>query len=182
MLSLFFPLSCISRESYEQLLKHLATYNSTPKTLPQSKAMTLRAIHEAISNPEVLNFEDLFNLKAVQALAMDKIFAFLKIFLSENLQEYRKFVKSNPKFAQEQGLSEESNVRKIRLLSMASLAAQHAPGEISYDAIAKALEIPQEDVEFWVIDGKKRAFFLSLFFHLQDTLINRCICNDLFSS
>lgn len=42
--------------------------------------------------------------------------------------------------------------RKMRLLTMASLAASTNSKEIPYKMIAKALQIPSEDVEMWIID------------------------------
>lgn len=42
--------------------------------------------------------------------------------------------------------------RKMRLLTMASLAASTNSKEIPYKMISKALQIPSEDVEMWVID------------------------------
>lgn len=52
----------------------------------------------------------------------------------------------------QQKLNHEKLHRKIRLLSFASLAAGTPSREIEYTSIAKALQIPQEDVEMWAID------------------------------
>lgn len=40
----------------------------------------------------------------------------------------------------------------MRLLTMASVCASNNTREIEYKLIAKALQIPSEDVEMWVID------------------------------
>ena len=42
--------------------------------------------------------------------------------------------------------------RKMRLLTLPSLAASTSSKELEYKRIAKALQIPSEDVEMWVID------------------------------
>ena len=46
-------------------------------------------------------------------------------------------------------LPQEECIRHMRLLSLCSLATEHE--EIPYDAIASTLQIPEEEVESWVI-------------------------------
>ena len=58
------------------------------------------------------------------------------------------------KFRHEPGLSNEDNIRKIRLLTLASISSGHIGAEISYNDIANALEIDESEVEMWTIDGK----------------------------
>lgn len=43
--------------------------------------------------------------------------------------------------------------RKIRLLTLASLAAQNVGRDLPYAEIATALQIDETKVEVWVIDG-----------------------------
>lgn len=43
--------------------------------------------------------------------------------------------------------------RKIRYLTLASLAGKHIGGELSYSDIASTLEIEISSVEAWIIDG-----------------------------
>jgi hypothetical protein len=42
----------------------------------------------------------------------------------------------------------------MRLLMLNSLATKHLSGSIPYATIAKALDVPEESVEIWVINGK----------------------------
>lgn len=42
-------------------------------------------------------------------------------------------------------------MRKMRLLSLASLGAES--NEVPYALIAQTLQIPEEDVEMWIIDA-----------------------------
>jgi translation initiation factor 3 subunit M len=46
-------------------------------------------------------------------------------------------------------LNEENCVRKLRLLSLASLASE--TNEIPYSSIASTLQIKEEEIESWVI-------------------------------
>ncbi|TPX67532.1 hypothetical protein SpCBS45565_g03680 [Spizellomyces sp. 'palustris'] len=142
-----------TREAYEFLLKYLATFdNGDAKALQEAKDAAIRAVKEAFRIPAVLDFEDLFKLQAVQALKPSKLFDLLKIFLDESLKQYQEFVKANPGFVDEHGLSEEDNLTKMRLLSMASLAAANVQGEVGYDTIAQTLDVPEDEVEIWVIN------------------------------
>lgn len=43
--------------------------------------------------------------------------------------------------------------RKIRLLTLASLAFKHVGHDLPYSKVAEALQIDSEDVEKWAIDG-----------------------------
>lgn len=43
--------------------------------------------------------------------------------------------------------------RKVRLLTLAALTSNHVGKEVSYDTLAKALQVPDDDVEKWVIQG-----------------------------
>ncbi|KAL5035456.1 hypothetical protein RTP6_003148 [Batrachochytrium dendrobatidis] len=138
------------------LLRYLNTYQGLTKEVNTESINTLavKALVQAISIPEVLNFEDVLSLTAVQALGSTKIFELAKIFLDQSLTKYKAFVTKNPKFVREQGLSQDANIRKMRILSLATLATEHLQGEVSYSTISKALDVSEDDVEFWVIDGE----------------------------
>lgn len=85
----------------------------------------------------------------------------LKIFMEQDLKAYQEFVKRNPKFVSEQGLNNDDNVFKMRLLTLASLATQAIASsasssdfpEIPYSTIASALSISDDEVELWVIES-----------------------------
>ncbi|UZO25815.1 uncharacterized protein OCT59_018073 [Rhizophagus irregularis] len=140
--------------SHDFLLKHLATYSSSDD-LSTAKPAVIRAVTEAIQLPEILSFEDILELHvAIQCLkSEEKLFDLLKVFLNGNLKEYKAYVDKNPDDVEKFGLSIEDNTRKIRLLTLASLASENVSREISYETIAKALEIEESEVEMWTIDG-----------------------------
>ncbi|CAG8478162.1 10794_t:CDS:2 [Diversispora eburnea] len=141
------------KRSHDFLLKYLATYTSSDD-VSAIKPVVRRAVVEAIQLPEILNFESLLELSAIQSLKGDEHFELLKVFLSGNLKEYKTFVETNPGVIEKLGLQNEDNIRKIRLLTLASLASEHVAHEITYQTIAKALEIEEEEVEMWTIDAK----------------------------
>ena len=77
----------------------------------------------------------------------------LDILSEKELEDYNDFRDENEDFFEKTGLDNSKLHRKMRLLTMASLcASQSNTREVEYKHIAKALQIPQEEVETWVID------------------------------
>jgi len=137
-------------QSLEFLLKYLTNFNGSD--VSGQKATAIRAIVESISLPEVLNFENLLKIDAVQGLKSEKAYELLSVFMSGNVQDYRTLVGKHAGLIKELGLDEEETLRKIRLLSLASLGSENLARELSYQEIAKALEVSEQEVELWVID------------------------------
>lgn len=137
-------------QSLEFLLKYLTNFNGSD--VSGQKATATRAIVESISLPEVLNFENLLKIDAVQGLKSEKAYELLSVFMSGNVQDYRTLVGKHAGLIKELGLDEEETLRKIRLLSLASLGSENLARELSYQEIAKALEVSEQEVELWVID------------------------------
>ncbi|KAG0040899.1 hypothetical protein BGZ82_006772 [Podila clonocystis] len=137
-------------QSLEFLLKYLTSFNGSD--VSGQKANATRAIVESISLPEVLNFENLLKVDAVQGLKSEKAYELLSVFMSGNVQDYRTLVAKHAGLIKELGLDEEETLRKIRLLSLASLGSENLARELSYQEIAQALEVSEGDVELWVID------------------------------
>lgn len=48
--------------------------------------------------------------------------------------------------------------RKIRLLTLASLASSHIGQNLSYSKVAEGLQVDPSEVEKWVIDGMFEIF------------------------
>ncbi|CAO3570328.1 unnamed protein product [Mortierella alpina] len=138
-------------QSLEFLLKFLTSFNGTSE-LDGQKATATRAIVESITLPNVLNFENLLKVDAIQHLKSEKVYELLSVFMSGNVQDFRALTSKNADLLKELGLDEEDTLRKIRLLSLASLGSENLTRELSYQEIAKALEIEETVVELWVID------------------------------
>ncbi|KAF9199568.1 hypothetical protein BGZ49_010289 [Haplosporangium sp. Z 27] len=138
-------------QSLEFLLKYLTSFNGS-SGLDSQKAQATRAVVESLALPEVLNFENLLKIDAVQNLKNEKVYELLSVFMSGNVQDYRELNNKNSGVTKELGLDEDETLRKIRLLSLASLGSENLSRELSYQEIAKALEIEETEVELWVID------------------------------
>ncbi|KAJ1569634.1 hypothetical protein HK405_012554, partial [Cladochytrium tenue] len=87
-----------------------------------------------------------------------KLFELLNIFVDKTYSQYREFVDNNPSFLRDSKLANNEAEMdaisiKIRLLTLATLASQFVDGEMPYSAVAESLNIPESDVEMWIIDG-----------------------------
>jgi translation initiation factor 3 subunit M len=96
----------------------------------------------------------LIALDSIQALRTSEpaYFELLELFNTETLDDYADFKESHDTFLDDRGLDDQILYRKIRLLTLASLAASTPSRSLPYAHIAKALKVPSEDVEMWVID------------------------------
>ncbi|KAH6562073.1 hypothetical protein BASA50_004193 [Batrachochytrium salamandrivorans] len=159
-------------KAHDLLLRHLNTYQGLEKEASASdvKELASKALVQAISIPEVLNFEDVLRLTAVTALGSTKIVELSKIFLNQSLTNYNEFLTKNSKFVKEQGFSQEDNIRKMRILSLATLASEHLQGDVAYSTISKTLDVSEDEVEFWVIDAIRAGLVDAKINQLQKTI------------
>lgn len=102
----------------------------------------------------------------------------LQVFQEGKLDEYHAFLKANggeAKVLQPYGLSSETCIRQMRILSLCSLAAEHE--EIPYSAVAKTLLLPSEDeVESWVIAAVSSGLLTAKMDQLQQkVMVERCV-------
>lgn len=141
--------------AYTYLIKALRTIPSEEASSPEARQLSLRALKSALTHPAHYDFQDLTDLDSIQALRnSDPIyFQLLEIFTSDQLDDFNDFNDEHEGWIEESGLDGEALNRKIRLLTLASLAATTGQTRsLPYAHIAKALQIPSEDVEMWVID------------------------------
>lgn len=126
-------------------LKRLSTFEETDAELiPLAKDIVLRAV----SMENFYAFEDLLQYSSIQKLKGTEEYELLDIFLNGTLATYQAFAQTHAGLIK----NSEKNIHKMRLLSLASLGSENLSRELTYADIAKNLQIPQEEVEMWVID------------------------------
>ncbi|KAI0685026.1 hypothetical protein BC835DRAFT_1291328 [Cytidiella melzeri] len=138
----------------------LAYVRSLPSSSSQSAALDV--IAAALRLPSVFDFDALFRLDAVVAVKDSELYSLLQIFLKDGLAEYKSWVESHSGvfeqygesylLSSEAGLDQAQLERKIRLLSLTTLAFQNTGRNLSYTAIAEVLQVESTEVERWVID------------------------------
>lgn len=116
--------------------------------------LSLRALRMALLSPTQFDFQDLRSLPSVHALSdSHPVYSqLLDIFTEQDLEDYNDFNEEHEGFIAKEKLDHEKLERKMRLLTFASLAASTPNREIPYQGIAKALQVPLEEVEMWTID------------------------------
>lgn len=144
-------------EAYEYLIRALRTIPTGEVSSDESRKLSIQAIKAALNSPTHYDFEDLTSLDSVQALRNSDAAAYdlLDVFTANGLEDYIAFKSENSNFGQQLGLNDEVLTRKIRLLTLASLASTGTTAQtrsLPYSAIASGLQIPEEEVEMWVID------------------------------
>ncbi|EJD48516.1 hypothetical protein AURDEDRAFT_112952, partial [Auricularia subglabra TFB-10046 SS5] len=136
--------------SYSYLLDRLRLISASS---PLAEPATLETISAALSLPSVHDFDSLAKIDAVQSAKEHPLFALLKIFMLESVKEYLAWSEQNAATLTQFSLENPVLEHKIRLLTLASLAAQNVGRDLPYGEIAVALQVEASKVEIWVIDA-----------------------------
>ena len=145
------------RASYEYTLKALRTFDADEKEEIMSEdaqRLSLRAVRAALLSPTHYLFQDLRAIPSVQALgdSHPEYSQLLDIYAEQDLEDFNDFNEEHEGWVEKEKLDFDRLLRKMRLLTFASVAASTSSREIEYKNIAKALQVPLEDVEMWAID------------------------------
>lgn len=141
--------------SYSYLLKALETIPVESVGESDSVELAKRTLRTALTNPTITDFTPLTASDAIQAIRKSdsNLFDLLEIFSSDDYASYVDFLETNE--LSSLGIDDSSAEvlsTKIRLLTLATIAASSTTRSVPYSTIASALQIPSEDVEMWVID------------------------------
>jgi translation initiation factor 3 subunit M len=118
----------------------------------------------------MFNFDSLFKLSNLPLIKDHPLRVLLNIFLGKELSDYQAWTASHadcmatyrtstrlsvnkPMNQCQAGLDQAELERKIRLLTLASLTSPQVGKAVPYAQIAGALQVPEQDVEKWVIQG-----------------------------
>jgi len=159
-------------EAYECLFKYLNTFeNSDANTLNTSKDNAREAIKDAINNESIFNFEELLKLRAIQNLSSEPCFELAKIFLAGDINEYNNFISGHNNIINELSLNDEECRKKIRMLTLVTVVGQEIPGRVSYSVVQEALNIPEEEVELYILDVIRAGLIDAKMNQLDKTII-----------
>ncbi|KIP08329.1 hypothetical protein PHLGIDRAFT_69543 [Phlebiopsis gigantea 11061_1 CR5-6] len=124
------------------------------KSLPAASAhdAAVDVIASALRLPLVFDFDALFRIDAIVAAKDNDIYTLLQIFLNDGLTEYNAWVSSHGDILTKHNLDGSQLERKIRLLSLTTLAFQNIDRDLPYSSIAEVLQVEPSHVERWVID------------------------------
>ena len=141
-------------ESYTYLLRALRTIAVDDASSQESHDLAIKALKAALIHPSHFDFQDLTSADSIQGLkeSEPEWFELLEIFNSELLDDYNDFLESHDDFLENKQLPASALHRKMRLLTLASLAASTPSRSLPYQRISRSLQIPEDEVEIWVID------------------------------
>eukprot|EP01112_Ceratiomyxa_fruticulosa_P024217 TRINITY_DN973_c0_g1_i1.p1 TRINITY_DN973_c0_g1~~TRINITY_DN973_c0_g1_i1.p1 ORF type:complete len:404 (+),score=97.63 TRINITY_DN973_c0_g1_i1:113-1324(+) len=141
--------------AHKLLVKYLRTFSAEDaKThFADLESETVAVAKDAIALDDIHQLDHLLQLEPVRLLQSHAkhapLYELVRIFATEKLDQYQAFIKEHPGFVESLGLHVEDCTHKMRLLSLASLGAEHE--EIPYAIIAQTLQIPEDEVEGWII-------------------------------
>uniref|UniRef100_A0A7S2CTT4 Eukaryotic translation initiation factor 3 subunit M n=1 Tax=Octactis speculum TaxID=3111310 RepID=A0A7S2CTT4_9STRA len=167
----------LNDKAHQFLIRYLATFDDTSDAVDTSKAA--QGAIGAIRKPILCFMErhNLLGMTAMQQLENDaeygKLYELLRIFSVGKLREYLNFYEAEKGTMERYGLEHEECIANMRLLSLCSLATEHE--EIPYAAIAETLEVPLEEVEYWVVATTTAKLMDAKMDQLQQVvMISRC--------
>jgi len=147
--------------------------------IKEIKSEAVKAATLAIKLPEIHQCDDLLEMAAVKQLQSDpleahsKLYELLRLFSCDKLEAFASFHESNPDYLASVGISHEDCLKKIRLLSLATLAVEHQ--ELPYSLIAQTLRIEESEVEMWIILAISALLIDAKMDQLRSVVvINRC--------
>ncbi|OON15959.1 hypothetical protein X801_08232 [Opisthorchis viverrini] len=118
-------------------------------TAAQARQDAIKCIISVIQDPSLLAHDQLHTLKPIQFLEGEPVH---DIFVSGNLSTFKTFLNSHPDFLIQNGLDENACLHKLRLLTLMQLSENQI--ELSYDAAARELELPLDELEPFIIEEK----------------------------
>nr|CAB3241733.1 eukaryotic translation initiation factor 3 subunit M-like [Phallusia mammillata] len=165
-----------SDEAAETMIRLLEGY--TDDNAAQARDDAIKCITRAIADQNTYLFDQLLTLKPVNFLEGELIYDLLNIFVSGNVNDYKEFYASNNKFFQNLGLSHESNLRKIQLLTLVDIVG--VSREIGFDEIVNKLGLSHSEVEDFVIDAMQSKLIRARIDHVNRKILVSQACQRTF--
>ncbi|PIA12886.1 hypothetical protein COEREDRAFT_83851 [Coemansia reversa NRRL 1564] len=146
----------LSNEAYAVELAYLTASNLEEMDIEQIAQVAKSAIVRFANLSGVCDVDALAGLPTVQTLVkLEKLATaggLLENMLGSDYEQWQKYSKENHEDLTALGVDLERAGDKMRLLTLASLAAERVGQPIEYTEIAKAIDVEEDDVELWVID------------------------------
>ncbi|KAJ1641860.1 hypothetical protein LPJ64_006229 [Coemansia asiatica] len=147
-----FDASALANEAYETEVVFLETLADSSRA-PEVAAS---AIVRFANLPAVCDIDALASIPGVQELSKRGVLGeageLLNALLASDYKQWQKFAESHKQALEQLGVDAERAGDKVRLLTVASLAAEHLDQDVSFAAVAAAIEVDDDDVEMWIID------------------------------
>jgi translation initiation factor 3 subunit M len=149
--SIYFKVSQVlasldSEASYNYLFDAVSCIS--PDAASGSVELTEKLVKLALVSDEIYDFDDILALSAVQKLK-DNSADLYKLLEIVSSGDFNAFSSYNGKVSD---VDMDAIVAKVKVLALANLAFQSS-STITYSSISSAIQVPEEEVELWVIDA-----------------------------
>ncbi|KAJ2491834.1 hypothetical protein GGI11_009112, partial [Coemansia sp. RSA 2049] len=150
----------LGSEAYETELVLLDVVGASSSSASQSSAAAAEVAASAIVRfanlSAVCDLDALASLGSVQELSknggLGDAGKLLDALLSSDFKQWRGFAEANSEMLQRLGVDASKASDKMRLLTVASLAAENLGRDVPFGTVAQAIEVDEDDVEMWIID------------------------------
>jgi hypothetical protein len=146
--------------AFEDLVKYFNTFSASETFPPEAVALATETILRSIksssisfSDRRILHSSLSKILPVIQDSSLLSLMELLRLLATGDIAGFTAFRSDATKAAllATHEVSVEHLLRSLKLLILCNLAT--TSNALSYDAIAAALEVPEEDVELWVVDA-----------------------------
>ncbi|KAJ2867425.1 hypothetical protein GGI22_001060 [Coemansia erecta] len=145
----------LSNEAYEAELVLLEVVDVQSDT-ERAAEVAASAIVRFANVGAVCDLDALASLGSVQELSksgrLGEAGALLEALLASSFKQWREFAEANTEMLQRLGVDVDRASDKMRLLTVASVAAENLGSDVPFSTVAQAIEVDEDDVEVWVID------------------------------
>ena len=147
-------LAGMSQQAFQFNVKQLALYNgATQEEMVSAESATVDVIVQAVRLPKLYRFDTLLELDTVKRFEnhseFNLLYQLISIFVRDELVAFTEFRASHGQVLTKYEIDPAIAEDKMRLLTFASLGIESQ--DLTYSMIASSLQIPESEVENWVI-------------------------------
>lgn len=136
-------------KAIQALVRLLKLYSENEGVEAKSDAHICVISH--IAHPKIFVMDHLLDLHPIRALDGQLSHELLQIFVDGDLNDYIEFYNNNVDFVEKLAVTHEENLRKMRLLTLASMAQDCS--EIEFSQVIEKLNLASEELEPFVIEA-----------------------------
>ena len=145
-------------EAYKVMHAYLRTFERTKnedelKKLKDLQVNARRCIILAIKACQVINFEEILDLKAIKSVQQSEkqVFEFLSLFVNTDVKDFNNQVGKFESLMKSEGLSLDEVTLKKQYVQICSIESDGT--NFSYKDLASMLNIDKDEVEAWAIEA-----------------------------
>ena len=133
----------------EALVQLLRLYTENEAVEAKSDAHLCVISH--IAHPKIFVMDHLLDLHPIRALDGQLIYELLQIFVTGDINDYVEFYNNNIDFVEKLAVTHDENLKKMRLLTLASMA--QGCEQLEFCDLIENLKLEKDEVEAFVIEA-----------------------------